>query len=95
VLAIAALAVWFAAPEPISQFGSVLVGSLGVVYLLQGLATLHALSRRAPGRPFLIIALYLACIIGHQFVLPVVAAIGLVESVAALRARAAPRPLRP
>jgi hypothetical protein len=94
-LAIAALVVWLTAPEPASQFGSLLVGALGVVYVLQGLATLHALSRRAPGRPFLIIALYLACAVAPRFVLPAVAVIGLVESIASLRARAAPRPLRP
>jgi hypothetical protein len=94
-LAIAAAVVWVGAPEPASQFGAILVGALGVAYVIQGLATLHALSRRAPGRPFLIVALYVACLVAPKYVLAAVALIGLVESVASLRARAAARPLRP
>ena len=65
------------------------VRRLGVVYVLQGLAVLHALSRRVRARPALIAALYLACMVAPKWVLPAVAAIGLIESVAALRARAA------
>jgi hypothetical protein len=94
-VALAALIVWLAAPEPPSQFAAILVGGLGVAYVLQGLAVLHALSRRLPGRPALIAALYLACFVAPKWVLPLVAAIGLVESVAMLRKRAAARPSRP
>ena len=86
---VVALGAWLAAPEPISQFAAVLAGALGVAYVFQGLAVLHALSRRVRARPALIAALYLACIVAPKWVLPAVAAIGLIESVAALRARAA------
>jgi hypothetical protein len=86
---VAALAAWLTMPEPISQFAAVFAGGLGVAYILQGLAVLHALSRRVRARPALIAALYLACIVAPKWVLPAVAAIGLIESVAALRARAA------
>ena len=86
---IVALGTWLAAPEPTSQFAALFVGGLGVVYVLQGLAVLHALSRRVRGRPALIAALYVACLVAPKWVLPAVAAIGLIESVASLRARAA------
>jgi hypothetical protein len=94
-VALAALATWLAAPAPASQFAAILVGAFGVVYLLQGLAVLHALSRRAQGRPVLIAALYLACLVAPRWVLPAIAMIGLIESFAALRTRAAARPFRP
>ena len=86
---VVALGIWLAAPEPACQFASVFVGGLGVAYILQGLAVLHALSRRARGRPALIAALYLACLVAPKWVLPAVATIGLIESVVSLRARAA------
>jgi len=84
-----ALGIWLAAPEPACQFASVFAGALGVAYVLQGLAVLHALSRRAPARAALIAALYLACLVAPKWVLPAVATIGLIESVVSLRARAA------
>ena len=90
-----ALATWLVAPSPASQFAAVFVGGFGVVYVLQGLAVLHALSRRAQGRPVLIAALYLACSVAPLWVFPAIAIIGLVESFAALRTRAAARPFRP
>jgi hypothetical protein len=94
-VALAALATWLVAPEPTSQFAAIFVGAFGVVYVLQGLAVLHALSRRAQGRPVLIAALYLACIVAPRWVLPAIAMIGLIESFVALRTRAAARPFRP
>jgi hypothetical protein len=93
-VALIAVAAWFGAPEPASQFAAVFVGALGVIYVVQGLATLHALSRRAPGRPALIAALYLACLVAPRWILPAIAVIGMIESLAALRARAAIRPFR-
>ena len=94
-VALAALATWLVAPSPASQFAAIFVGGFGVVYVLQGLAVLHALSRRAQGRPVLIAALYLACFVAPLWVFPAIAIIGLVESFAALRTRAAARPFRP
>ena len=94
-VALAALATWLVAPAPASQFAAVFVGAFGVVYVLQGLAVLHALSRRAQGRPVLIAALYLACFVAPLWVFPAIAIIGLIESFAALRTRAAARPFRP
>ena len=86
--------VWLLAPEPASQFGLIFLGAFAVIFVLQGLATLHALSRRAPGRPALMIALYLACLVAPRWVLPAVALLGLVEGVVKLRARAAAHPSR-
>jgi hypothetical protein len=92
--AIVAVAVWLTAPEPASQFAVIFVGALGVAYVLQGLAALHALSRSASARPFLIVALYLACVVEPRFVLPAIALVGLIESAASLRARAAAHPFQ-
>jgi hypothetical protein len=93
--ALIALAASFLAPAPASQFGLVVVAASAVLYLAQGLAVLHALSRRAPARPGLLVALYAACAIAPHWVLPIVALIGLVESFVSLRARAAQTPYRP
>ncbi len=84
-----AFAASFLAPAPISQFGLIIAAAAAVLYLAQGLAVLHALSRRAPARPGLLVALYAACAIAPHWVLPIVALIGLIESFASLRARAA------
>jgi hypothetical protein len=94
-LAVGAGAVWLLAPEPTSQVAFVFVGVLGVTYLAIGLAALHALSRRLPARPFLILAMYFACFAGAEYVLPAVALFGIAESLAKLRARAAAHPVRP
>lgn len=93
-LALASLAVWAFAPAPVSAFASILCGALAVLFALLGLAVLHALTRRAPARIALIGALYLACGVAPHWVLPPVAAIGLIESFVGLRARslAPPRP---
>jgi hypothetical protein len=57
--------------------------------MLQGLAALHALSRRAAARPFMLAALYFACAVAAQWVLPALALLGIAESFADLRGRAA------
>jgi hypothetical protein len=88
-VAIAALALAFALPAPSDQFAWIAVGSLGAAFALQGLAVLHALSRGLPLRPLLLAALYLCCIVRSNWTLPAIALIGLIESFAALRARAA------
>jgi len=93
-VALVSVAVWALAPAPVSAFASILCGGLAVLFALLGLAVLHALTRRAPARMALIGALYLACALAPQWVLPPVAVIGLLESFAGLRARslAPPRP---
>jgi hypothetical protein len=88
-LAIAALALAFALPAPSDQFAWIVVGSLGAAFALQGLAVLHALSRGLPLRLWLLGALYFCCIVRSNWTLPAIALIGVIESFAALRARAA------
>jgi hypothetical protein len=88
-LAIAALALAFALPSPADQFAWVVAGPLMAAFVLQGLAVLHALSRGLPLRPWLLAALYFCCAIRSTWTLPAIAFIGLVESFATLRARAA------
>lgn len=84
-----ALALALAAPSPGDDYGLVVAGALGVLFAMQGLATLHALSRRAAARPFMLGALYFACAVAAQWVLPALAVLGLAESFVDLRGRAA------
>ncbi len=88
-LALATLALAFALPAPASQFAWVVAGALGAAFLLQGLAVLHALSRGLPMRPWLLSALYFCCLVRSNWTLPAIAIVGLIESFASLRARAA------
>lgn len=84
-----ALAVALLGPSPADEFGLLVACALGVLYAMQGLAALHALSRRAAARPFMLAALYFACAVAAQWVLPALALLGLAESFADLRTRAA------
>ena len=83
------LALTLAASSPVDEYGLVVAGALGALYAMQGLATLHALSRRAAARPFMLGALYFACAVAAQWVMPAVAILGIAESFADLRGRAA------
>ena len=65
------------------------VGALGCAYVMQGLATVHSLSRRLPARIPMLIALYLVCIVTALWSTPALALVGLVESLLSLRARRA------
>jgi hypothetical protein len=89
VVAVVAVGVAIALPEPIDQFAWVFAGPLAAAYALQGFAVLHALSRGLPLRPLLIAALYFCCGIRAGWTLPLIALIGLVDSAVNLRARAA------
>jgi hypothetical protein len=68
------------------------LGALGCVYVMQGLAVIHALSRGLPARIPMLVALYLVCWATALLSLPILALIGLVESLASLRARRAASP---
>ena len=89
VLAVAVLALAFTLPTPADQFAWVVAGPLSAAFVLQGLAVLHALSRGLPLRPWLLGALYVCCAMRSNWTLPAIAFIGVVESFATLRARAA------
>ncbi|MGD0642441.1 MAG: DUF2232 domain-containing protein [Roseiarcus sp.] len=88
-LALASLAPAFALPAPANQYAWIVAGALGAAFVLQGLAVLHALSRGLPMRPWLLAALYFCCFIRSNWTLPAIAIVGLLESFASLRARAA------
>jgi hypothetical protein len=92
--AAAALAAALAAPDPGGGYGLLAASALGALYAMQGLATLHALSRRAAARPFMLAALYFACAVAAEWVAPALALLGVAESFIDLRGRAA-RALRP
>ncbi|MGO9743818.1 MAG: DUF2232 domain-containing protein [Roseiarcus sp.] len=94
-VALAALIAWGLAPDPFNPFAAALAAPLALVFGLQGLAVLHALSRHAPGRPALLSALYLALFLAPRWVAPVVITIGLLESALKLRARIAQRAVDP
>jgi len=91
---IAGVAVAGLAPAPVDGYGLIVACGLGALYMLEALAALHALSRFSPARPFMLGALYFACLAASLWVLPALAVLGLAESFADLRGRAA-RTLRP
>jgi hypothetical protein len=92
LVAVAATAAWIFAPDPYNPFAAALSAPLILIFALQGLAVLHALSRRAPGRVALIIALYFAFFLAPRWVGSALAIIGLAESLLSLRTRQAPHP---
>ena len=89
ILALVSLAGAFALPAPAAQYFSIGVGGLGGAFALQGLAVAHALSRGLKLRPVMLAALYACCVLRAKYTLPVLAALGLVDAFARLRARAA------
>jgi hypothetical protein len=88
-LFLACAAAAFALPAPAAQYFSIGAGGLGGAFVLQGLAVAHALSRGLRMRPLMLAALYACCVLRAKYTLPVVAALGLVDAVVGLRARAA------
>ena len=76
-------------PPPASQYLSIVAGGLGGAFVLQGLAVAHALSRGLRMRPVMLVALYACCLLRGQYILPVVAVLGLIDALAGLRARPA------
>ena len=87
LVTLAALVGAYFLPAPYEPFVAALAAPLALVFLMQGLATLHALSRRAPGRPALIAALYFALFFAPYWVGPALIVIGLAESALRLRRR--------
>ncbi len=89
ILLLICLAAAYTLPPPVAQYFSVGAGGLGGAFVLQGLAVMHALSRGLRLRALMLFALYACCILRAKYTLPVVAALGLVDAFARLRARAA------
>jgi hypothetical protein len=87
--AVVALGLALVAPSPTGDYGLIAACALGALYAMQGLAALHALSRRAAARPFMLAALYFAFAVAAQWIAPALALLGLAESFADLRGRAA------
>ena len=77
----------YALPTPTAQYFSIGVGGFGGALVLQGLAVAHASSRGLKMRPFMLVALYACCVLRAKYTLPVLAALGLVDGFARLRAR--------
>jgi hypothetical protein len=63
------------------------VGVIAAAFAFQGLALAHALTRGLKFRNPLLVALYLACALLSQWIMPAVAFAGLMESFLSLRAR--------
>ncbi|MGO8800330.1 MAG: hypothetical protein ACLQE9_20840 [Roseiarcus sp.] len=64
-------------------------GALGCAYAMQGLATIHSLSRGLSFRIPMLAAIYLVCAVTSPWSLPALDLVGLVESLLSLRARRA------
>ena len=94
LVAVAATAAWLFSPEPYNPFAAAIAAPLILIFVFQGLAALHALSRRAPGRMALIVALYFAFFIAPRWVGVALALFGIAESLLTLRARQAAHPFK-
>ncbi len=88
IVAIGCAAGAYALPSPVSQYFSIGAGGLGAAFVLQGLAVAHALSRGLKLRVVMLIALYACCVLRAKYTLPVLAALGIIDAFARLRARA-------
>jgi Predicted membrane protein (DUF2232) len=86
---LACLAGAYALPVPAGQYFSIGAGGLGAALALQGLAVAHALSRGLKMRPLMLVALYACCVLRAKYILPVLAALGIVDGFLKLRSRAA------
>jgi hypothetical protein len=86
---VACIGLALALPGGAGHLAWVGVGALGCAQVMQGLATIHSLSRGLPARIPMLAALYLVCIIAVRWSLPTLAFIGLLESLLSLRARRA------
>ena len=75
-------------------FVAALAAPLALMFAFQGLAVLHALSRRAPGRTALMFTLYFALLLAPRWVGLALAVIGLAESALSLRTRQTPKPFQ-
>ena len=93
VVLLVCVAAAYALPSPAAQYFWVGVGGLGGAFILQGLAVAHALSRGVRiVRPLMLLLLYVCCVALAKIMLPVVAALGLIDTFVKLRARAALMP---
>jgi hypothetical protein len=92
---IVAAAVCFILPAPAYQIAWIATGALGASYVLQGLAVLHALSRGLPARFALLAGLYVCSLITFRWSMPIIAVVGLLESLLSLRARRAAADAKP
>lgn len=85
ILTVIALVLAFHSPSPIADYSRIITCTFATLYVFLGLATLHALTRNMPARPFLLVALYLSCILAPQFVLPILSLLGIIENFVRLR----------
>ena len=96
IVAILAAGAAWGLHAPASQYASLVAGGLGAAFAFQGLAVAHALSRGLKLRWLMLIALYACCLFRAQYILPVLALIGVADAFTRLRIRAAvlptPRP---
>jgi len=74
-------------PDGIDAPAWVVVGAMACLYLFQGLATFHALTRGALIRPFALVGLYCALVLEPIWVPGIVALVGLIESAVSARTR--------
>jgi len=94
IVALLAAVGWLVLPEPYNPFVAALAAPLALMFAFQGLAVLHALSRRAPGRTALMFTLYFALLLAPRWVGLALAVIGLAESALSLRTRQTPKPFQ-
>jgi predicted membrane protein DUF2232 len=86
LLGVLCLGLGFAVEGPVRLAAWTVAGVIAAAFALQGLALAHALTRGLKFRNPLLVALYLACALLSQWIVPAVAFVGLIESFLSLRA---------
>jgi hypothetical protein len=79
-------------PGALGFFGSVFAAALFAAFAVLGIAVLHGLTEGIAARPFLLAGLYLALFVLNWILVVPLAVLGLVDTIFAVRARAAAGP---
>ena len=90
-LALALALAGIAAGGSFRVLGTGVVGAFSIAFLLQGLSVVHAIAHHRAAN-WILAALYAALIIAGALVMPIVAALGLAETLTRLRSRLVPIP---
>lgn len=72
--------------------GAALTGAMFAIFMFSGLTTLHDLSRGRPLRGPMLVSLYIALVLMQAVLTPVLALVGIADSLLRLRRRALPPP---
>lgn len=86
LILLAAIAAAFALPAPVDMYAAAIAGAMAVLYFLQGLAVMHAVTRGSPARPMILATVYATTVL-FSFPVLILTGLGLSEPFLHLRER--------